>query len=80
MSPRRKTVPPTRVSSRLSQKSRSELIAKGKNEKQSERKRSTLDNRFHRTTELSGEPAALPMVPPGRRAGKVRSNDKLGAG
>gem|GEM_PF-3983228 len=34
----------------------------------------------HLTSELSGEPAALPMVPPGRRAGEVRSNDKLGAG
>jgi len=29
------------------------------------------------TSELSGEPAAKPMVPPGRRAGEVRSNDKL---
>jgi len=31
------------------------------------------------TSELSGEPAARPMVSPGRRAGEVRSNDKLAA-
>lgn len=49
MSPRRKTVPPTRVSSRSSQSGRSELIARKKNEKQSAKGRSVLDNRFHRT-------------------------------
>ena len=49
MSQRRKTVPPTRVSSRSSQPGRSELIAREKNEKQSAKERTALDNRFHRT-------------------------------
>lgn len=49
MSPRRTTVPSTRVSSRSSQTGRSGLIAKEKDEKQSAQKRSALDNRFHRT-------------------------------
>jgi hypothetical protein len=64
MSPRRKTVPPTRVSSRSSQKSRSELIAKEKPEKRSEREKSTLDNRFHRTCRWSGLcPLVCQVVP-----------------
>ena len=49
MSPRRKTVPPTRVSSRSSSKGRSELIDGHKTEKLSAKKRTALDNRFHRT-------------------------------
>lgn len=49
MSPRRKTVPPTRVSSRSPQSGRSELIARKKNQKQSAKGRTVLDNRFHRT-------------------------------
>ena len=50
MSPRRKTVPPTRVSSRSPQSGRSGLIAKEKTEKQSAKERTALDNRFHRTS------------------------------
>ena len=49
MSPKRTTVPPTRVSSRSSRTGRSGLIAKGKTEKQSAKERTALDNRFHRT-------------------------------
>jgi len=49
MSPRRTTVPPTRVASRSSQSGRSELIARTKTEKQSAKERTVLDNRFHRT-------------------------------
>lgn len=49
MSQRRKTVPPTRVSSRSSRTGRSGLIAKEKTEKQSVKERTALDNRFHRT-------------------------------
>ena len=49
MSQRRKTVPPTRVVSRSSQSGRSGLIAKKEDEKQSAKRRTVLDNRFHRT-------------------------------
>jgi len=49
MSLRRKTVPPTQKHSRSSSSGRKELIAKGKTVKQSVRKRTVLDNRFHRT-------------------------------
>jgi hypothetical protein len=49
MSQRRTTAPPTRVSSRSSRSRRSELIAREKNEKQSAKERTALDNRFHRT-------------------------------
>jgi hypothetical protein len=49
MNQRRKTVPRTRVSSRSSAFGTAELIAREKNEKRSAKKRSALDNRFHRT-------------------------------
>src|SRR5204862_3642306 len=49
MSLRRKTVPPTQKHPRSSSSGRKELIAKEKTEKQSVRKRTVLDNRFHRT-------------------------------
>ena len=49
MSPRRKTVPPTQKHSRSSSSGRKELIAKEKTEKQSAKRRTVLDNRFHRT-------------------------------
>src|SRR5437762_14195328 len=49
MSQRRTTVPPTRESSRSPRSGRSGLIAKEKTKKQSARKRTALDNRFHRT-------------------------------
>ena len=48
MSPRRTTVPPTRESSRSARSGRKGLIAR-ETEKQSVRKRTALDNRFHRT-------------------------------
>src|SRR5438045_5459197 len=49
MSQRKTTVPPTRKPSRSSRSGREGLIAKEKTEKQSAKKRSALDNRFHRT-------------------------------
>ncbi len=49
MSQRRKTIPPTQVSSRSPQSGRSGLIAREKTEKQSAKGRTALDNRFHRT-------------------------------
>src|SRR5438067_10927100 len=50
MSQRRRTVPPTRKHSRSAQSGREGLIAKEKTKKQSARKRTALDNRFHRTS------------------------------
>jgi len=49
MSQRRTTVPPTRVSSRSPRSGRSGLIARDKTEKLSAKRRTALDNRFHRT-------------------------------
>ena len=49
MSPRRKTEPPTREHSRSSSSGRNGLIAKEKTKKQSAKRRTALDNRFHRT-------------------------------
>src|SRR5713226_6750189 len=49
MSPKRTTAPPPIKHSRSSSSGRKRLIAKEKTEKQSARKRSALDNRFHRT-------------------------------
>ena len=59
MSPRRKTVPPTQKHSRSSSSGRKELIAKEKDEKQSAKRRTALDNRFHRTL-ACGPAAELP--------------------
>ena len=67
MSPRRTTVPPTRVSSRSSRTGRSGLIAKEKTKKQSAKGRTALDNRFHRT-DLSLTCAAKARVPKPRGA------------
>jgi hypothetical protein len=53
MAQKRKTAPPTRVSSRSSRNGRSGLIAKEKTEKQSAKRRTALDNRFHRTSRPS---------------------------
>ena len=52
MSPRRKTEPPTREHSRSSSSGRNGLIAKEKTKKQSAKRRTALDNRFHRTQRL----------------------------
>src|SRR5436190_12860863 len=62
MSLRRKTVPPTQKHPRSSSSGRKELIAKEKTEKQSVRKRTVLDNRFHRTRAC------------GRRPSRIRTN------
>ncbi len=51
MSPRRKTDPSiTQASSRSAESGRAGLIAKEKTEKQSAKRRTALDNRFHRTS------------------------------
>ena len=49
MSQRRTTDPPTQKHSRSSPSGRKGLIATEKTKKQSAKKRSALDNRFHRT-------------------------------
>lgn len=68
MSPRRKTEPSTHVSSRSARSGRSGLIAKGKTEKQSVKRRTALDNRFHRTD------LTLSCATRGPRAEAVRLN------
>ena len=49
MSQRKTTVPPTRKHSRSASSGREGLIVKERTEKQSAKKRTVLDNRFHRT-------------------------------
>jgi hypothetical protein len=49
MSQRHTTVPPTQEHSRSSRSGRKGLIATEKTEKQSAKKKTALDNRFHRT-------------------------------
>src|SRR3982074_3297915 len=49
MSPKRTTAPPPQEHSRSSSSRRNRLIAPEKTKKQSARKRTVLDNRFHRT-------------------------------
>jgi hypothetical protein len=59
-SQRKKTAPPTRKHPRSSPSGRKGLIATEKTKKQSARKRTVLDNRFHRTDQGS---AAWPATP-----------------
>ena len=73
MSQRRKTAPPTRVSSQSPRSGRSGLIAKEKTEKQSAKRRTVLDNRFHRT-DLTLSCAAGPACR-GRSGAAVAAND-----
>src|SRR5947209_19151859 len=51
MSQRKRTAPPTPKHSRSSHSGRKGLIAKEKTKKQSAKKRTALDNRFHRTSD-----------------------------
>src|SRR6059058_4611673 len=53
MSQRKTTAPPTPKHSRSSLSSRKGLIATEKTKKQSAKRRTALDNRFHRTLSLS---------------------------
>src|SRR5436190_661593 len=81
MSQRRTTVPPTREHSRSSRSGRKGLIATEKTKKQSARKRTALDNRFHRTFFRSGArglhvPIELPPEPVKREARKRRANER----
>src|SRR5689334_21607925 len=55
MSQRKTTVPPTGKQSRSSRSGREGLIAKEKTEKQSAKRRTALDNRFHRTCLANGD-------------------------
>jgi hypothetical protein len=53
MSQRKKTAPPTPVHPRSSPAGRKGLIAKERTKKQSAKRRTVLDNRFHRTDRSS---------------------------
>jgi hypothetical protein len=53
MSPRRTTVPPTRRHHEPSASGQKGLIARDKHPKQSAKRRTALDNRFHRTDRAS---------------------------
>jgi hypothetical protein len=59
-SQRKKTAPSTQKRSRSAPTSRNELIAKEKTKKQSAKRRTVLDDRFHRTDQGS---AAWPATP-----------------
>jgi len=65
MSPKGMTAPPARKRSRSSSSGQEGLIAKEKTKKQSAKKRTALDNRFHRTA-LSLTCAAKAHVPKSR--------------
>src|ERR1051326_719698 len=83
MSPRRKTVPSTPKHSRSSSSGRGKLIAKEKDEKQSAKKRTALDNRFHRTpeTERALEDATVSRGEhPQREIGSASFKTSLGFG
>src|SRR6266511_1277921 len=62
-SQRKKTAPPTPRRPRSSSSSRKGLIATEKTKKQSAKKRTVLDNRFHRTPTLSCKPPHVPAPP-----------------
>ena len=66
MSPRRTTVPPTRRHSRSSPQGRKELIARKKDEKQPAKRRTVLDDRFHRTDLSLSSERPRASVPDGR--------------
>src|SRR5438445_5651583 len=71
MRPRRTTVPPTRRHSRSSPQGRKELIARKKDEKQPAKRRTVLDDRFHRTDlSLSRERPSRASVPDSWRLAK----------
>src|SRR5437870_6282706 len=67
-SQRKKTAPPTPRRPRSSSSSRKGLIATEKTKKQSAKKRTALDNRFHRTPTLSCTRAPRAGLP--RHAGR----------
>src|SRR5437667_11331317 len=86
-SQRKKTAPPTPRRPRSSSSSRKGLIATEKTKKQSAKKRTALDNRFHRTLRLSrrGPPrAGLTLVrfapEPANERGRVGLSRKFGGG
>ncbi len=62
-SQRKKTAPPTPRRPRSSSSSRKGLIATEKTKKQSAKKRTVLDNRFHRTPTLSCTRASRAGLP-----------------
>ena len=67
-SQRKKTAPPTPRRPRSSSSSRKGLIATEKTKKQSAKKRTALDNRFHRTPTLSCARATRPGLTRGTLA------------
>src|SRR5689334_5320890 len=81
MSQRKTTVPPTGRYSRSSRSGREGLIAKEKTEKQSAKRRTALDNRFHRTFFRSAArgphvPARLTPEPAKHEARKRRASER----
>ena len=70
MSPRRTTVPPTRRHSRSSPQGRKELIARKKDEKQPAKRRTVLDDRFHRTDHSLAASGLRARVPDSRKLAK----------
>src|SRR5438128_3065416 len=66
-SQRKKTAPPTPRRPRSSSSSRKGLMATEKTKKQSAKKRTALDNRFHRTPTLSCTRAPSAGLPAARR-------------
>jgi len=78
-SQRKKTAPPTPKHPRSSPVGRKGLIAKEKTKKQSERKRTALDNRFHRTAYASAATSAASESwtagPPDSYFARVMTND-----
>src|SRR5689334_4227692 len=85
MSQRKTTVPPTGKQSRSSRSGREGLIAKEKTEKQSAKRRTALDNRFHRTFFRSAArglhvPARLTRESTKREARKRRASERPRAG
>ena len=80
-SQRKKTAPPTQKHSRSSSSGRKGLIAKEKTKKQSAKKRTALDNRFHRTFFRSAArdlhmPAALTPELAKHEARKRRADER----
>src|SRR3954465_3145077 len=61
MSSKRTTAPPTPKHSRSSSSGRKGLIAKKKHETQSAKKRTTLDNLFHRTVLTTASPPKIDL-------------------
>ena len=76
MSQRRTTVPPTHESSRVVASRTVRADCKDKTEKQSAKRRTVLDNRFHRTARRAAD-AAIGRVSTYENSAAVRVKRKL---